>query len=112
MQSGCQRSLQHLFVRQISCSVLRLQQATDANKTKNLDTKTEAKIKWTPIYRYDNMQIVSTISNLKMTTALGGGLATLMIGTSEMIGLTPENYTLGFAIMCEFLLFCRFVSLR
>lgn len=53
--------------------------------------------KWTPIYKYEKIKIVSIINNLKKYQAVGGGVAIICFGAGEAMGLADAGGTLIFA---------------
>lgn len=55
--------------------------------------------KWTPIYKYEKIKLVSIISNLKVYQAVGGGLAIVGFGVGEAMGMADAGGTLIFTAM-------------
>lgn len=60
---------------------------------------------WIAIYRYDNILMVSVISNLKSYQAIGGSLLTMTFGIGELAAVLPTNSTLCIGVMGKYRFF-------
>lgn len=64
-----------------------------------IETEEKPKIKWTPIFQYEKIKIVSIISNLKIYQAIGGSISIVGFGIAEGLGYADSGDTLLLATM-------------
>lgn len=63
-----------------------------------------SKIDWKPIYRFDNMGMVATVTNLKIYQAIGGVVTSIVFGVGEAMQMLPPSSAIVVAVMGKFFL--------